>query len=97
MEDLNVSGMMKNRHLARALAEQKLYEFRRQMEYKCEFHGIEFVLADRWFPSSKTCSCCGNVKKELKLKDRTYKCTACGFKIDRDRNACINLSRYQSV
>ena len=97
MEDLNVSGIMKNRHLARALAEQKLFEFRRQMEYKCEFHGIEFVLANRWFPSSKTCSCCGNVKKELKLKDRTYKCTACGFKIDRDRNACVNLSRYQSV
>lgn len=97
MEDLNISGMMKNKHLAGALMEQKLAEFTRQVSYKCEFHGIEFVLADRWFPSSKTCSCCGNVKKELKLKDRTYKCTACGFKIDRDRNACINLSRYQSV
>ena len=94
MEDLNVSGMMKNRHLARAIAEQNFYEFRRQMEYKCEAKGINLRFADRFFPSSKTCSCCGHIKKDLKLKDRTYICPECGLKIDRDFNAALNLERY---
>lgn len=94
MEDLNVSGMMKNRHLSRAIQEQKWYEFIRQMKYKSEWAGIEFVQADRFYPSSKACSCCGNVKRDLKLKDRTYICDMCGAVIDRDYNAAINLSRY---
>lgn len=94
MEDLNVSGMMKNRHLARAIAEQCFCEFRRQMEYKCEAKGIKLQFADRFYPSSKTCSCCGHIKKDLKLKDRTYICSECGLKIDRDFNAALNLERY---
>lgn len=94
MEDLNITGMMKNRHLARAIQEQCLYEFIRQMRYKCEWNGIEFIQADRFYPSSKTCSCCGNVKRDLKLSDRIYKCDICGLKIDRDYNAAINLSKY---
>ena len=94
MEDLNITGMMKNRHLARAIQEQCLYEFIRQMRYKCEWNGIEFVQANRFYPSSKTCSCCGNIKRELKLSDRTYKCDICGLTIDRDYNAAINLSKY---
>lgn len=94
MEDLNIQGMMKNRHLARAIQEQCLYEFIRQMKYKCEWNCIEFVQADRFYPSSKTCSCCGNVKRDLKLSERIYKCDICGLKIDRDYNAAINLSKY---
>ena len=96
MEDLNVSGMMKNRHLARAIAEQNFYEFRRQMEYKCEAKGIKLQFADRFYPSSKTCSCCGHIKKDLKLRDRTYICSECGLKIDRDFNAALNLERCVS-
>lgn len=94
MESLNVSGMMKNRHLSKAIQEQGFYEFTRQMKYKCEWMGIEFVQVDRFYPSSKTCSCCGNLKKDLNLKDRTYMCENCGFIIDRDYNAAINLMRY---
>lgn len=94
MEDLNVSGMMKNKHLSKAIAQQGLYEFRRQIQYKCEKYGIEFIEADRWYPSSKTCSSCGSIKKDLKLSDRKYICH-CGFELDRDLNASINLSRYQ--
>lgn len=94
IEDLNVKGMMKNKHLAKAVAEEKFYEFRRQMEYKCEMHGIQLVIADRFYPSSKTCSHCGHVKKDLKLKDRTYICPVCGTVIDRDLNAAINLANY---
>ena len=94
IEDLNVSGMMKNRHLARVIKEQCFYEFRRQMEYKCETKGIKIQFADRFYPSSKTCSCCGHIKKDLKLKDRTYICSECGLKIDRDFNAALNLERY---
>ena len=90
MEDLNVKGMMKNKHLSKAIAEQGFYEFKRQMEYKCNFNGIEFVQVDRFYPSSKTCSCCGNIKKDLKLKDRVYKCNNCGLEIDRDYNASLN-------
>lgn len=94
MEDLNISGMMKNKYLSKAIAEQKLYEFSRQVEYKCEFKGIEFIKADRFFPSSKMCSSCGNIKESLKLSDRIYVCE-CGLKIDRDKNASINLSNYK--
>ena len=94
MEDLNVTGMIRNRHLARAIAEQNFAEFIRQMQYKCEDRGIEFVQADRFYPSSKTCSCCGCVKQDLKLRDRTYICNECGAVIDRDYNAALNLMRY---
>jgi putative transposase len=94
MEDLNVTGMMKNRHLSKAIAEQCFHEFARQMEYKCEWRGIELVKADRFYPSSKTCSGCGNVKQDLKLSDRTYVCEECGLVIGRDANAAINLQKY---
>ena len=94
IEDLNVKGMMKNKHLSDAIRKQGFYEFKRQLEYKCKFRGIEFVVADRFYPSSKTCSQCGEIKKDLKLKDRVYKCS-CGLTIDRDLNASINLSRYK--
>ena len=94
MEDLNVTGMMKNRHLSKAIQEQCFGEFIRQMQYKCEWNGIEFVQVDRFYPSSKTCSCCGAIKHDLKLRDRVYVCTECGAEIDRDYNAAINLSRY---
>ena len=95
MESLNVSGMMKNKHLAEKIAEQKFYEFKRQMKYKCQFNKIEFFEADRWYPSSKACSCCKNIKKDLKLSDRTYTCNECGLVIDRDKNASINLGNYK--
>ena len=94
LEDLNVRGMMKNRHLSRSIMVQKLYEFRRQIEYKAELYGIEVVIADRFYPSSKTCSCCGNIKKDLKLSDRVYRCDCCGNVIDRDINASINIANY---
>ncbi|GAA0125886.1 RNA-guided endonuclease TnpB family protein [Clostridium sp. CTA-19] len=94
METLNIKNMMKNRHLSKAIAEQSLYDFKVKMKYKCAIYGIEFVEADKWFPSSKTCSKCGAIKKDLKLKDRVYQCS-CGLKIDRDFNASINLSRYK--
>ena len=85
--------MMKNRHLSKAIANQKLYEFNRQMQYKCEKYGIEFIQADSFYPSSKTCSSCGMIKKDLKLSDRVYKCE-CGLEIDRDLNATINLANF---
>ena len=94
LEDLNVSGMMKNRHLSKSLMCQKLYEFRRQIEYKAELYGIEVLIADRWYSSSKTCHKCGHVKKDLKLSDRIYRCDCCGNVIDRDINASINLANY---
>ena len=97
MEDLNVSGMMKNKHLSKAIQEQCFYEFIRQMKYKCEFNRIEFIQVDRFYPSSKTCSCCGYIKKDLKLKDRIYKCNDCGLEINRDKNASINLGNYGLV
>ncbi|SHK35327.1 putative transposase [Hathewaya proteolytica DSM 3090] len=97
METLNITGMMKNKHLSKAIAKQCLYEFKRQMQYKCEFNGIEFVEADKWYPSSKTCSECGHVKSKLSLSERTYICEECGCVIDRDFNASINLSRYKLV
>lgn len=94
LEDLNVRGMMKNRHLSKSLMCQRLYEFKRQVEYKAELYGIEVVIADRFYPSSKTCHKCGNVKKDLKLSDRIYRCDCCGNIVDRDVNASINLANY---
>lgn len=91
IEDLNVKGMMKNRHLAKAVAQQKFYEFRTKLISKANQNNIEIRVVDRWYPSSKTCSCCGAHKKDLKLSDRLYKCE-CGFEMDRDLNASINLA-----
>lgn len=96
MEDLNVSGMMKNKHLSKAIQEQCFFEFIRQMKYKCEWNGIEFIQVSRFYPSSKTCSNCGCIKHDLKLSDRTYSCSECGFVIDRDLNAAINLMKYSA-
>ena len=93
IEDLNVSGMIKNRHLSKAVQQQGFYEFRRQIEYKSEWSNIPVITADRFFPSSKLCSCCGTIKKDLKLSDRTYKCE-CGNVIDRDFQASLNLQTY---
>lgn len=90
VEDLNVSGMMKNRHLSKAVASQKFYEFRTKLNVKCEEYGIELRIVDRWYPSSRLCHCCGSVKKDLKLSDRIYKC-GCGYSEDRDFNASLNL------
>ena len=97
LEDLNVSGMMKNKHLAKAVQEQCFYEFYRQIQYKCKWNNIELITADRYYPSSKMCSCCGNIKKDLKLKDRTYICAECGNIIDRDYQASVNLKRYKEL
>ena len=91
IEDLNVSGMMKNKHLSKAIQQQKLYEFRRQLEYKCKWNNIELRIVDRYFPSSKLCHECGSIKKDLKLSDRVYICNECGNKIDRDYQASLNL------
>ena len=95
VEDLNVKGMMKNKHLSKAIQEQCFHKFIKILEYKSKFNGIEFVKADRFYPSSKTCSSCGEIKKDLKLKDRIFICPSCNYKIDRDKNASINLSRYK--
>jgi putative transposase len=96
METLNIKGMMKNKHLSKAIAKQGLYEFTRQMQYKCEFYGIEFIQAGKWYPSSKICSECGHKKTRLSLSERSYICEECGCIIDRDYNASINLSRYSA-
>ncbi len=93
LEDLNVRGMMKNRHVSKAVQQQGFYEFRRQIEYKSVWNHIKVILADRFFPSSKLCSCCGNSKRDLKLSDRIYKCE-CGNVMDRDYQAALNLKRY---
>ena len=90
IEDLNVSGMMKNRHLSKAVASQKFYEFRTKLKAKCDGNGIELRVVDRWYPSSKMCHCCGAIKKDLKLSDRIYRCD-CGYVEDRDFNASLNL------
>ena len=90
IEDLNVKGMMKNKHLSKAIASQKFFEFKTKLTFKCKENHIELRIVDRFYPSSKTCSQCGKVKKDLKLSDRIYKCD-CGFTIDRDLNASINL------
>ena len=90
IEDLNIKGMMKNKHLSKAIQQQKLYEFRRQLEYKCKWNNIELRIVDRYFPSSKLCHECGCIKKDLKLSDRVYICS-CGYIEDRDYNASLNL------
>lgn len=93
LENLNVSGMMKNRHLSKTISDANFYKIRTTLEYKAKRNNIELFLADRFFPSSKICSHCGVVKQDLKLSDRVYKCS-CGFEIDRDLNASINLKNY---
>ena len=90
IEDLDVSSMMKNRYLSKAVASQKFYEFRTKLKVKCDDNGIELRIVDRWYPSSKICHCCGHVKTDLKLSDRTYRCN-CGYVEDRDFNASLNL------
>ena len=90
IEDLNVSGMMKNKHLSKAVASQKFYEFRTKLQAKCKESGIELRVVDRWYPSSKTCHCCGAIRKDLKLSDRIFQCD-CGYIEDRDFNAALNL------
>ena len=90
IEDLNVSGMMKNKHLSKAVASQKFYEFKTKLEAKCKENGIELRVVDRWYPSSKTCHCCKSIKKDLKLSDRIFRCD-CGYIEDRDLNAALNL------
>ena len=90
IEDLNISGMLKNRHLSKAIASQKFYEFRTKLKTKCDDNGIELRIVDRFYPSSKLCHCCGSIKKDLKLSDRIYRCD-CGYVEDRDFNASLNL------
>ena len=96
MENLNVKGMMKNRHLSKAIGQQGLFNFKNMIQYKSKKIGTEFVEADRWYPSSKTCSECGHVKIKLSLSEREFRCECCGTVIDRDLNASINLSRYKA-
>lgn len=91
IEDLNVSGMMKNRRLSKSVAQQKFFEFRTKLLAKCNRYGIELRLVDRFYPSSKTCHCCGNIKSDLRLSDRVYHCDECGYTEDRDYNASLNL------
>lgn len=94
IEDLNVSGMLKNRKLSRSIQDIGLFEFRRQLEYKGKWYGCEIVIADRWFPSSKTCSDCSWINEDLTLADRVFHCDSCGLEIDRDLNASYNLESY---
>jgi len=96
IEDLNVAGMARNRHLARSISDAAMGELSRQLLYKAKWHGVEVRVADRFFPSSKMCSSCGVVKGDLDLSTRTYSCESCGLVIDRDLNAAINLARWQS-
>ena len=98
LEDLNVTGMMKNKHLAKAIQDQSFYEFKRIISYKANWNNIKIIEVPRFYPSSKTCSKCGSIKKDLKLSDRKYICLECGCVIDRDYNASINLMKYgQSI
>ena len=94
LEDLNIKGMMKNKHLSKAIQEQGLYDFKRKLSYKAQWDNIKIVDVPRFFPSSKTCSNCGSYKGDLKLSDRTYKCESCGIELDRDYNASLNLKQY---
>ncbi|WYM00026.1 MAG: RNA-guided endonuclease InsQ/TnpB family protein [Gloeotrichia echinulata DVL01] len=96
IEDLNVSGMLANHKLAKAITDMGFFEFRRQLTYKCKLYGSNLVVVDRWFPSSKTCSNCGTKKETLSLSERVFECGNCGFTIDRDLNAAINLSQAVS-
>lgn len=91
IEDLNIEGMMKNKHLSKAVSQQKFYEFRAKLTTKCHQNNIEMRVVNRWFPSSKLCSCCGAIKKDLKLSDRVYQCDHCNTVLNRDLNAAINL------
>lgn len=93
IEDLNVRGMAQNRHLSRSIVDGGFFEFRRQLDYKARRSGAIIVVADRWFASSKTCSCCGSVKPELDLSQRRFRCFECGFEADRDWNAAKNLEK----
>lgn len=97
LEDLNVKGMMKNKHLARSVQEQGFSTFRRMIEYKAERNNIEVVIANRYYPSSKLCNCCGYKKVDLKLKDRTFVCPNCEYENDRDLNASLNLKLYKDA
>lgn len=97
LEDLNVKGMMKNKHLARAVQEQCFNELYRQIEYKSRWNSIEFITADRYYPSSKMCCKCGNIKKDLRLSDRVYICSECRNVIDRDYQASVNIKRYKEL
>jgi putative transposase len=96
IEDLNVSGMLANHKLAKAIADMSFFEFRRQLTYKCELYKSELVIVDRWFPSSKTCSNCGTIKETLPLNERVFNCDSCGMTCDRDLNASINLEKAVS-
>ncbi|OSX53156.1 RNA-guided endonuclease InsQ/TnpB family protein [Anoxybacillus ayderensis] len=94
MEHLNIRGMMKNRHLSKAIQQQRLYTLKQKIKHKCEWFGIEFVEADRWYPSTKMCHSCGHIQPKIKLSDRVFRCDHCGMEMDRDLNASINLSTY---
>lgn len=94
IEDLNVKGMMANHKLAGSISDLGFYEFKRQLEYKCQMYGASLVLVDQWFPSSKLCSNCGS-KKEMPLNLRTYDCHVCGRSIDRDLNASLNIFNWE--
>jgi putative transposase len=96
IEDLNVAGMVMSRHLAKAISDAAMGELSRQILYKAEWHGVEVRVAGRFFPSSKTCSGCGEVKGDLNLSERIYPCGTCGHVIDRDLNAAVNLARWRS-
>ena len=97
IEDLDVEGMLRNRYLALSISDMGFGEFRRQMAYKSKIYDTELRIADRYFPSSKTCSVCGNIKKDLKLSDRIFKCNNCGVSLDRDLNAALNLRNLPAV
>ena len=94
IEDLNTAGMLANRRLARVISDAAFGELRRQLAYKSDWYDTQLIIADRWFPSSKTCSRCRTIKADLALADRTYTCAACGLALDRDLNAAINLAKY---
>ena len=96
VEDLKVSNMMKNKHLSKAIHEQNFYSIRTKLASKCKERNIELRLVDTFYPSSKICSCCGDMKKDLKLHDRIYKCSNCGLEIDRDYNASLNLEKAKN-
>jgi putative transposase len=92
VEDLHVAGLVRNRHLTRSIADASWGEFHRQLAYKCGWYGSRLVVADRWYPSSKTCSACGLVKSDLPLSQRVFRCDGCGIVLDRDLNAAGNLA-----
>jgi IS605 OrfB family transposase len=95
IEDLNIKGMSQNHKLASAILDGGFYEFRRQLEYKASWYGAKVTIANRFYPSSKMCSSCGNIKEKLSLAERIYKCEVCGLELNRDLNAAINLENYE--